>query len=570
LKLTPEYNLGKLYPELANEWHPTKNGNLSPFQVTLGSGKKIWWKCNQGHEWRTTIASRTGGSGCQKCWKKRQGRIINKARLKKRSSLIEKNPELAKEWHPTKNGELTPHNFTIGSGKKVWWICSRGHEWKARIYSRSNGCGCPFCSGRMATKENNLKIVNPKLAKEFHPIRNKKLTASKITPASNKKVWWICSRGHEWKASVSSRHGRGTGCPYCNAQTSKLEIRIFCEFLSLFNEVKWLARLNGVECDVFLPEYNLGIELDGYPWHEGNEEKDKQKSEVFSKKGIVLLHVRETRLKRITQKDIFYGNREKQIVVIKRILEKIIQEINPSKEEHGKILNYLGLNQLKNIKEYRKIISYLPGPMPEKSLSIIYPKISDEWNYEKNKPLNPSMFTPGSHTNVWWKCSKDHEWRTRIADRTSKGRGCPFCAGQRATEYNNLAIMDSELAKQWHPTKNDKLTPYDVMMSSGKKVWWLCKQEHEWRSYIYNRTRGGQGCPYCAGKRASKEYNLAIKNPELAKQWHPTKNDKLTPFDVTPASGQKVWWICKQNHEWRATVHNRKNGRGCPYCAGKR
>ena len=35
-------------------------------------------------------------------------------------------PDLVKEWHPTKNGDLTPNDFTHGSGKKVWWLCPKG------------------------------------------------------------------------------------------------------------------------------------------------------------------------------------------------------------------------------------------------------------------------------------------------------------------------------------------------------------------------------------------------------------------------------------------------------------
>ena len=58
-------------------------------------------------------------------------------------------PHLVKEWHPTKNKDLKPEDFTPRSGKKVWWQCPKGeyHEWKATIHDRSKG-GCPFCSGR--------------------------------------------------------------------------------------------------------------------------------------------------------------------------------------------------------------------------------------------------------------------------------------------------------------------------------------------------------------------------------------------------------------------------------------
>ena len=68
--------------------------------------------------------------------------------------------------------------------------------------------------------------------------------------------------------------------------------------------------------------------------------------------------------------------------------------------------------------------------------------------------------------------------------------------------------------------------------------------------------------------RLSEKYNLEVANPELAAEWHPTKNGALTPSDVTPGSGKKVWWICQNGHEWETYIYNRKKGHGCPYCAG--
>ncbi|HEY9740288.1 MAG TPA: zinc-ribbon domain-containing protein, partial [Coleofasciculaceae cyanobacterium] len=59
-------------------------------------------------------------------------------------------PQLAGQWHPTKNGSLTPDQVVSGSHKKVWWKCSKesDHEWDAAIYSRVGGRGCPYCGGR--------------------------------------------------------------------------------------------------------------------------------------------------------------------------------------------------------------------------------------------------------------------------------------------------------------------------------------------------------------------------------------------------------------------------------------
>ena len=56
-------------------------------------------------------------------------------------------PELIKEWNPNKNGELKPEYFTSGSVKKVWWLCTKGHDYESRIGSRTRKkpTGCPDC-----------------------------------------------------------------------------------------------------------------------------------------------------------------------------------------------------------------------------------------------------------------------------------------------------------------------------------------------------------------------------------------------------------------------------------------
>jgi len=140
----------------------------------------------------------------------------------------------------------------------------------------------------------------------------------------------------------------------------------------------------------------------------------------------------------------------------------------------------------------------------------------------------------------------------------------------KASTSYNLEIINPTLAKEWHPTKNEKLTPFDVTPGSRKKVWWICAKGHEWEARVSNRHYLKRGCPYCSGQRANKSNCLQTINLNLAKEWHPTKNGKLTPFDVTPGSGKKVWWICAKGHKWTATVNSRNQGKGCPYCSGRR
>lgn len=91
-------------------------------------------------------------------------RLLKKKIALESSSVAIKNPELLAEWNTTKNGLLTPYDVTPGSGKKVWWKCSLGHEWQATIGSRVNGNGCPYCSNqRVLIGFNDLATTNPEL-----------------------------------------------------------------------------------------------------------------------------------------------------------------------------------------------------------------------------------------------------------------------------------------------------------------------------------------------------------------------------------------------------------------------
>src|SRR5262249_17444690 len=148
---------------------------------------------------------------------------------------------------------------------------------------------------------------------------------------------------------------------------------------------------------------------------------------------------------------------------------------------------------------------------------------------------------------VWWKCpvADDHEWQTAIHQR-GQGYGCPFCSGIRVAKSTSLAGKYPELVNEWHPTRNGRLTPADVSPGSGKKVWWKCTaaEDHEWEAPPVSRTHMGSGCPCCENLKAVNSNCLATTHPDLAKQWHPTKNGCLTPADVVAPSPMKAWWKC--------------------------
>jgi len=206
---------------------------------------------------------------------------------------------------------------------------------------------------------------------------------------------------------------------------------------------------------------------------------------------------------------------------------------------------------------------------PENSLTKKNPKLAKEWHPTKNKELSPDSVTPGTNIKVWWKCDKGHEWQARIGNRVYLGRNCPYCVNQAIGDDNNLAVINPKLIKEWHPTKNGKLLPNQVPPGTNRKVWWRCKNGHEWKASIAGRTKG-IGCPYCSHKAVCEDNCLATLNPELASEWNYEKNINLTPNDVTVYTHKKVWWRCKNGHEWEAIIANRANGNGCPCCSGQK
>jgi len=272
-----------LLQELANQWHPTKNGELTPYNVSIGSGKKVWWKCPKGkdHEWNAKIYHRNNGIGCPIC---------SNRKIVRSNSLATLNPRLTREWHPNKNDDLTPQEVGIGSGKKVWWKCPKGedHEWMTRVVARSNGKNCPICSGHKVAKSTSLATLKPSIAKQWHPTKNGDLTPYDLSIGSSKDIWWKCDKGddHEWKALVSNR-SKGSGCAVC----------------------------------------------------------------------------------------------VNQVVVTSNCLANV------------------------------------------------YPELAEQWHPIKNENLTPKDVTYGNHKKVWWKCpkSKDHEWKTSISARSFSNTGCPFC-----------------------------------------------------------------------------------------------------------------------------------------------
>jgi len=498
-------------------------------------------------------------------------KIMSVNRILTANSLQEKYPDISKEFHPSKNNPYTPLTMHSGSKKKIWWKCSLGHEFEARVENRTRlNSGCPYCSGLLATKENCLSTKRPDLLALWNYEKNSNFQPEDVKEFSNKKAWWKCSTNHEWLAPIARVSG-GARCPYCS---------------------------------------------------------------------------------------------------------------NNLVDDKNNLLN-------------------------------LYPEIAKEWHIIKNGSITANDVTAKSPKKYWWNCHLGHEWETSVQHRTVGKTNCPFCSNQKVNDENNVAVRFPEIIKQWDFEKNENLTPEQFVFGSNKKIFWKCYRGHSWKATIQQRTIQKTGCPFCRPnvsrlelriysellyffpdtkrqkKLWGKEFDVSntilklcievdgypwhskkiekdkIKNtlcndndfilirvrddrlekissddifyseknrddqlfviqeifkiiiskidlfnptklqlekyinsntfineneflslisqlpgpgfensieqthPSIAAQWHPVLNGDLKPNMVSIGSGLKPWWICEKGHEWAAHLYTRTKA-GCPVCSNKK
>lgn len=509
---TEETCLQTISPELAKEWHPAKNGELTPRDITINSNKKVWWLCsrNQKHEWQSVIGTRirseSDSRGCPFCAGKKASEEYN---------LAKANPILCLEWNYKKNAPFTPENVTPSSNKIVWWKCSKcNHEWQSAVNNRNGkriNRGCPNCNFGFQTSFPEQAIIYY-LNGIFPEILNSYVL------------------------------------PFANRRTT---------------------------VDIFIPSLQLAIEYDGEYAHKDKMERDLRKTSLLIANNIKLIRIREPNLpfsdndkiKILYRSDTYSYNSLESI--IKDVSKYILKNFTLSSEQVRKLENLQSIDietDSFSIEEQVRMVK------EEGSLEQTYPLISEQWHPTLNGNMKPFHYTKSSPKKVWWKCDKGHEYLSRITDKSEE---CLVCNNRVVHPSNCLATTHPQLAKEWHKTKNKKLTPDDVVAGTPKLVWWqCCVCSYEWRTSVAKRKGttkvAGTGCPACSNKTVTKKNCLAVTSPKVAKEWHPTKNGNLTPLEVTAGSDKRAWWLCQTcHHEWDAPIYHRKKT-GCPICGNKR
>ena len=482
-------------------------------------------------------------------------------------------PDIAAQWHPTRNGILASDQVIAGSNLKIWWRCSEGpdHQWQASVNHRSAGSGCPFCANREPSVTNSLAALRPDIAQRWHPNKNEGLTPDQVVSRSKKKYWWICPKSHEWEASVVGRTA-GTACPVCASQNVSVTMSLAKRFPEIASQ--WHPSKNS-----YLTPNNVPARSNRRVWWKCPKGPDHEWQATIS-----------SRTGQGAGCPCCSGHKVSVTNSLASLRPDVAQEWHPTNNGD---LTPGGVAAASNRRVWWKCPK---GPDHEwnatinnrtsggrgcpfcrglkasvtNSLASLHPDVAAEWHPTKNGDLKPDGITRGSTKKIWWKCPEgpDHEWVATVNDRTpTEGHGCPFCSGLSVSVTNSLASLHPDVAAEWHPNKNGGLTPDRVVAGSTRKVWWKCQEgpDHEWVASLTNRTRGG-GCPFSRGLKVSVTNSLTSLHPDVAAEWHPAKNRNLTPGKVVAGSHVKVWWRCPDGHEWLARVAERTRGRGCPVC----
>ncbi len=137
-----------------------------------------------------------------------------------------------------------------------------------------------------------------------------------------------------------------------------------------------------------------------------------------------------------------------------------------------------------------------------------------------------------------------------------------------------LYISDiPHLAAEYMSLPYNDLPAEEVRAVTSKKVQWKCsKCGWEWVTSCYHRSRNGSGCPACSGRAVTPWNNMAVKHPDLAKEYMSPPNNDLPAEKIKAGTKKKLWWKCSKpdcGYEWQASGTNRLKGTGCPACAGK-
>ena len=571
---------------------------IDVFRLHLNSSTKINWKCKKGHTFKEKVGVMYKRKNkCFYC----TGRMVWSGE----NDLQKLYPDIAKEFDVEKNG-ITPDKISPRDTNSYWWTCEKKHHsfYQSVEHRVSRETVCPYCSGRKAISgENDLETLFHEIAKEWDYKKNEGVTPKEVPAFTYKSYWWICPKGHSYRKKVVDRtkFHKPIDCPRCikASSTSFPEQAIFfyakkC-FPDAINRYKEPFE-NGMELDIYIPSFKIGIEYDGIAFHKSIDQHDRElrKYHACKQLGIKLIRIKESRKSWTDTADqIFYVKKRMNDEDMSLFLYSFFRSVFSFCEHTFNCSNsidasldkqYVSSTDFNITRDKPEILDYLVDV--DNSFGIQHPEQAKLWCNEANGSLTPFMFPSGSNYQATWKCPKcENTWRSPIVSIVKRNvKTCKSCSmkenGKRITKaktikYGNLAERSNMLLRQWDTERNENLSPYEVPLNYTKDVAWKCdKCGHKWISSPASRVQSDgkiANCPHCTGRVAMPGVDdLEKMYPDIAKEWDYQRNKGVLPSQIKPYTNKKYYWVCPTcNNSYPAYPGNRVKGSGCPDCAHK-
>lgn len=496
-------------------------------------------------------------------------------------------PSIAKLWHPTLNGRLTPSDVSAGSKQRVFWMCEKGHTWQTMVSTitankkkGSKSSGCPYCDNKKVIAGfNDLESKYPEIAKEWdwEKNRNTGKTPSSITAYTDKKYYWKGTCGHSWYARVSDRTQKNAGCNIC-AQNILHSGENDLETVALALCSQW-----DLEKNIISPKYVSANTHDMYWWkcelgHEWQNSPNRRVQAYRKTQYVSCPICAKSSHTSFPEKAIYYyckkifeDVRENYTIDKNKELDIFIESKNIGIEYDGAafhrgkkdVVDSSKDKWCKNngIKLFR-LREIGCGILPNNGQTVV--EINTNPNDQELKEgITNLLIAIEEYLNITINC---------LDIDIQRDKETIISLQKLFLKKNSLYEIRPELLKEWDYDKNSKIGifPKGISAYSCLSVYWKCEKGHSWKASPNSRISTKSKCPYCIGRRVQKgENDLATLFPQLVEEWDYDKNI-LKPEEVLAYSKKRVHWVCKKDatHQWESVINYRtKQGAGCPYCS---
>ena len=498
-------------------------------------------------------------------------------------------PEIASEWNYEKNYPLKPEDFSAGSNKKVYWLCSKNHTYGPKsIYERTRqdgkATGCPYCSNKkVLTGYNDLetwchKEQHEEILQQWDYEKNEKLP-SEYVPHTDKKVWWICKKNHSYLMKLCEKtKNKPFGCPICS---NKQLLVGYNDLKTLFPEIanEWDYENNNTRPEDYIPGNHTKVwwvcNRCGNHWQASIKERARHGTgcpecsfyfKTSTPEQAIYFYIKKLFPDALNSfKPNYLGGMEIDIYIPsimvgieydgKKWHDNEKRDNRKSlllKENRIKLIRIKETNNINNFNDYKVIKSDYHSQLSDLKPTIY--ELLTELSNITNRNIDISINIENDAANIYVLSEGNKKQKSLLAT-------------------NHVAL------REWAYDLNGDLTPDKITPGSNKTAWWRCiKCGNVWQQSIRRKLISGLNCESCNktaanNKRIQEKIKLGkIKTiadyPNLLKEW----NDSRNPKTITEGNDKHALWKCSVcGNEFKMIVKNRtKQGQGCPICGRKK